>query len=116
MAGRNSFPRALSLKGRAETDRLFREGKRISGKYCTLIWEVGDSFKFGVFLSKGHRKAADRNRLKRLYREAIRLNRHLLPRPVNIGVLPNAKVIQPAFAEINAELSRIFKLIAAQQE
>jgi ribonuclease P protein component len=99
-----------------ETDRLFKEGKRISGKYCTLIWEVGDSSKFGVFLSKGHRKAADRNRIKRLYREAIRLNRHLIPRLVNIGVLPNAKVKQPAFAEINAEISRIFKLIQAKAQ
>jgi len=80
-----------------------------------LIWEVGDSPKFGVFLSKRHGKATKRTRLKRLYREAIRLNRHLLTQPVRIGVLPHATIQQPAFAEINEELRQIFKLIAAGQ-
>jgi len=111
LAARNSLPRELSLKSQTEIRRLFRQGKKISGKYCTLIWEVGDSYKFGVFLSKRHGKATKRNHLKRLYREAIRHNKHFLVGPLKIGVIPNATTKQPTFVEINAEIQRIFKIV-----
>ncbi|MEW6411141.1 MAG: ribonuclease P protein component [Candidatus Zixiibacteriota bacterium] len=112
MLGRNKLPRRLSLKSRADIDRLLKQGKRISGDYFSLSWEKSEEFRYGVFVSRKFGSAADRNRLKRLVREAVRLNRRALKQPVSIAILPKQKVGQADFEIINAEISQIFETIS----
>jgi len=101
----------LSLKSKVEINRLFNNGQRLSGDYFTLLWEKSDSFKYGIFVRKEHGSAVFRNRIKRLYREAIRLNRQLLENNVKIAVLPKKTVQKTDFNEINAEISKLFNII-----
>ncbi|MEW5994594.1 MAG: ribonuclease P protein component [Candidatus Zixiibacteriota bacterium] len=113
MPARNSFPRSLSLNRQADIRRLFDRGRRLSGKYCSLIWEVGEASQFGIFLSRAHGKAARRNRIRRLYREAVRLNQHLLTRPVRVVVLPHVSSEQPDFSAIHDDIRQQFQRINA---
>ncbi|MEA1979528.1 MAG: ribonuclease P protein component [candidate division Zixibacteria bacterium] len=104
----NKLPRIYSLKSRIEIDHLFDKGRRIFTDYFILIWEETSQFKFGVFVSGKIKKAVERNRIKRIFREAIRQNREKLDKNYRIGILPKKTDKIVRFDVINAEISRIF--------
>ncbi|MGZ5284282.1 MAG: ribonuclease P protein component [Kaistella sp.] len=80
------FPRAEKLKHKREIDLLFAKGKWLSCGNLRIISidlekKPQEDFalsnqKFGVSVSKRYfKKAVDRNRIKRMLREAYRLNK-----------------------------------------
>jgi ribonuclease P protein component len=78
----NGLPRQQKLKSRSAIDALFRGGQRFS-VYPVLTWyrwtastEGKGGIEAGFSCSKKHfKKAVDRNRVKRLMREAWRLQK-----------------------------------------
>ena len=111
MAEKNKLPGSLTLRNRVEIGRLFKSGRRLSGDSFTLLWERSDSFRFGIFVKKEHGSTVTRNRIKRLFREAIRLHRTELNRPLIIGVLPKTTIKEWDFGSIDAEIGRVFNLL-----
>ncbi len=79
-----SFPKNEKLKSKKSIERLFKEGKHVSGFPLRLIYLKVDEpmdtrFKTGVAVPKKNFKSAvKRNRIKRLLRENYRLNKHLV--------------------------------------
>jgi len=80
----HGFPKREKLKKKSEIDLLFKKGKWLSVDNLRIIYLAPDetsplnSHKAGVSVSKKFfKKAVDRNRLKRLLREAYRLNKSL---------------------------------------
>lgn len=79
-----TFPKKEKLKSKKLFEKLFVEGKSISNYPVKLIYlksELPRSVKFqtGVTVPKKNFKSAvKRNRIKRLLREAYRLNKHLV--------------------------------------
>lgn len=77
-----SFGKKDKLKSKKTIEKLFSEGKSISVYPLRLVYlqtEFDDNvmMKTGVSVSKRNFKnAVDRNRIKRLVREAFRLKRH----------------------------------------
>lgn len=75
------YPKKEKLKSQKLIEQLFSEGKSISAfplrmVYLKTEFEDGSQFKTGVSTSKRNFKnAVDRNRIKRLLREAYRLNK-----------------------------------------
>jgi ribonuclease P protein component len=71
------------LKSKKQTDQLFSEGKKFSVTPLRIFFMLNTSasisHQFGVGVSsKVFKRATDRNRVKRLVREAWRLQKHLL--------------------------------------
>ncbi len=63
--------------------------------------------KVGIVISnKIHKSAAKRNRLKRLYREAMRANFDTIADGFWIVIHPKAQSLEKSYAEINAELAK----------
>ena len=77
------FDKLNKLKSRSTIDLLFKEGKSITVFPLKLVYlNLGPAHKgtlqVGVSVSKRHHKTAvARNRIKRLMREAFRLNSYL---------------------------------------
>ncbi len=80
----NSFGAEEKLKSKKTIDKLFKEGKSVSQSGFTLVYLMGPLNTFypaqaGFSVPKKFFKhAVDRNRIKRLMREAYRLNKNTL--------------------------------------
>jgi len=76
-----SYPKKEKLKSQKLIEQLFSEGKSVSAfplrmVYLKTVFNDDVQFKTGVSVSKRNFKnAVDRNRIKRLLREAYRLNK-----------------------------------------
>ncbi len=81
------------LKRRADISRLFDDGRRRSDGRMTLLaapCAAGATGRFAVLVAKRHGSAVQRNRVKRLCREAFRLTRPELPDGFDYIILPRA--------------------------
>lgn len=76
-----NFPKREKLKGKKQIEALFAQGKHLGAPPLKLIYhktDFGDGVPFKVAVvapKKRFRDAVDRNRIKRLLREAYRLNK-----------------------------------------
>lgn len=78
---RHAFSNIERLKQKKHLDLLFEQGEAINEYplrmvYCPMVFEDGSPMKVGVSVSKRiFKNAVDRNRIKRLLREAFRLHK-----------------------------------------
>lgn len=107
-------PATLSRRQRLRTQRHFRRvyqrGQRASGQWLTVVvLPVPDAggaaaSRLGVSVSKDHGGAVRRNKLKRLLREAWRLERHRLPLALDVVLIPRRREDKFPLAALRAEL------------
>jgi len=116
------------LKSRKQTDKLFAEGQKFSSGFFRVYYLFdagsGPAIQFGTGVSnKNFKKAVDRNRIKRLTREAwrtqkneLKANLSLSGRRMNIFFIYTAKTI-PVYNEVMVTVKKIItrldKTIAA---
>lgn len=121
----NRFPQKLKLKKRAEFQKVFRQKERLVGRLICIDWRISDRFetRLGITVSRRFGPAHERNRFKRLVREAFRLTRSELPAQLDLNVIPRQQVRSAAMAAVRDELvhllnharTRIADMVSARQ-
>lgn len=111
LRGKNSLPRSTSLKRKAEIDTLFLEGTRFYGQFFSLVWQPADQFGYAVLLRKQMGNAVARNRIKRRFREAIRLGKNDLTVTGRMAFRPKAIDPLPSLEDLKTDVLRIFRAI-----
>ncbi len=77
---RTTFPKSERLKGKQVFRTLFSRGKRFAYGNLTVIYLPAERPSAGFIASKHIGGAVKRNRVKRILREAYRMNRNLFTR------------------------------------
>ncbi len=79
--GRFAYPKRLRLRKKKEFDRVFAEGRRAYGRDVSALYAPNGLAwtRIGLIAGKRVGKAVERNRAKRVFREAFRLHRESLP-------------------------------------
>ena len=117
-----NFPKSARLRASGEFRRVYAGGLRYNGHFVTLFLLPNslDTHRLGVTATrKGVGKAHDRNRAKRLLREAFRLNKDALETvPVKCDWVFNAKrsLLETKLEGPLAELARIMRRVAREQQ
>lgn len=85
-----------------------KKGKRVVGRYiCIDYRKTSHQPKLGITASSKYGKAPERNRFKRLVREAYRKNREQLPSNLQIHALPRFRAKEAKLQDIEQELIQL---------
>ena len=103
---RHKFRRDERLKNRNDFRSGMKTGSRSAGKYIVVfVMPNGLSFnRLGAGSTRRVGNAVERNRQKRLVREAYRLIKHELQTAYDIVVVPRVPWHEPSMEELQADL------------
>jgi ribonuclease P protein component len=101
------FTKDFRLLSKSDFRSLKGNSKRLVGKTLCIDYRPSSSARLGITASGRYGSACERNRFKRLVREAFRLARNDLP-PMDIHVIPRQHAKQAKLSDIAAELKLLY--------
>ena len=98
--------RCFRLKKSKEIEKVFRSGKRAFSQTITLVYFPAKETRFAVCVGKKYGKSVERNRIKRLLREAFAAVAKKI-RPCSVLLIP--KVAEEySLADFSRDLNAVF--------
>lgn len=104
---RLKFSKRHKLRKRSEFQKIFKQGKRVPGRYMCVDVLVSTTTRIGITTPSKFGSAPERNRFKRLIREAFRLNQHLIPSGLEWNICPRQLVKKASFHQVQEEFLRL---------
>lgn len=107
-----TLKRERMLKRRSEFQRVYHKGKSYAGRYLILyVFKNyhGEKDHLGFAAGKKLGCAAVRNRVKRLLREAVRLEQEKIPAGVTLLLVGRAATARTKMPVVRAELVKLLK-------
>ncbi len=98
----------LRVKKQADFQRIFNKGKRVFSPSLTVLYRPSDRLRMGISVGKRHGKSVQRNRIKRLLREAFRLHCDELQGTYSFILIPKVRE-EYSFATFERDLQCMFK-------
>ncbi len=110
MTTRFRFPRAMRVVSTRDFRRVYREGSRARGSLMTVAVAPNGLPHSRLGLSVGRavwKKAVRRNRVRRVFREAFRLEQHELPAGLDVVVIGSVPRVEPELEATRRELRQL---------
>lgn len=103
---RYRFPATMKVKSNADFQRAYARKRSAADRWLVVyICENGLNIsRLGVSVSKKVGGAVQRNRVKRLFREAFRLMQHDLPTGWDVILIPRRWPSEPTIAQLEQSL------------
>lgn len=100
------FPKFKRIRTSREFQRIFRGGRRLHGRWIQLTVKQSSSpnTRIGLTVSRKYGKSHERNRFKRITREAFRLCYDALTLGLDINVVPLRDAHHASMQDIQQEL------------
>jgi ribonuclease P protein component len=108
-----SLPRAMRLRRPADFQRVY-DRRRSASDAWLIVYGCENGLthaRLGLSVSRKNGNAVQRNRLRRLYREAFRLTRHEMPGGLDLVLIPR-KPQEPTLEQIEESLCRLVNQLA----
>ena len=105
------FPKQLKLRKRSEFLRVQKQGQRLVGQYICIDWKrsLATQTRLGITASKRFGAAHERNRFKRLVREAFRTLHSTLPSSFDFNVSPRQFVKNAKLLDVRSEFQALVR-------
>ncbi len=102
------FSKGIRLRKRGEFQSVAKKGKRLVGRYLCIDYHPAQKARLGISASVRYGSSPERNRFKRLVREAFRQTYSSLP-PFDLNIIPRQSAKQASCSNILDELIRLLK-------
>jgi ribonuclease P protein component len=108
--------RAERLRGKKAFQEVIREGRSLSGSLMVVYARRGDPgrVRTGVAVGRKLGKAHERNRLKRLLREALRMEMGSVPDGLDLVLIARREMRTAHLRDVVAELGRLANALARE--
>ncbi len=106
----NAFHPRMHLRRKRDFERAYRKGSRARGGILVVVAVAngGDWTRMGLSVGRRiWRRAVQRNRVRRIFREAFRLEYGSLPPGVDLILIPAEPSLRPQLAATRAELVKL---------
>jgi len=116
-AAKRRYPKQARLCAQKDIDRVFRDGRyrRLGTLHAKVLANGLPGSRFLVSVKRKIGKAHQRNRLRRLVREAIRLNRPQLQGGYDVCFFLTSAPERPSLAALEAEVRKLFRELSQSQ-
>lgn len=104
-----SFPKAVRLRKRGQYQRVARSAQKRVGHWIAVDTLAKGQYgtRMGILVTKKFGGAVERNRFKRIVREAFRLMRHLLPPGFDLVVKPRTDALKATSQDIQDDFKAL---------
>ncbi len=108
-----TFPKSTHIRSRLDFARVYEQGSRMSDAVLliTAARNAEPQTRIGLAVSKRCGNAVQRNRWKRLIREAFRLSRAEMPSGIDLVIQPRAGT-EPDAVTVQRSLTSLVKRVA----
>jgi ribonuclease P protein component len=111
------FEKTRRLQRRTEFQRVFETGRRIPGRYLTLLVAPNEAgrARLGIVASRKLGDAVRRNRAKRLIREIFRKTSPTTVRPaVDVVVIPRRELFDASYSNLESDFHAALRRVGSR--